>query len=142
MIKLVLIIFLISSNVFAKVPNFTLPIYKSEKNFKLSEHIGKKTIVINFWASWCTSCIQEIPILHKLKKENPKVMFLAMSAGDKKHKIRKFLKKTKFNYTVLMDVDKKVSASFGVSSLPQTIVISKKGAIVYQKHVPPTKTSF
>lgn len=114
--------------------SFSLPVYKQEKPFAYKA--GKKTLV-NFWASWCTSCIQEIPLLEELKKKNPDVTFIAINAGDSQKKIKKFLKKTGFSYTVLMDKSKKVSKGMGILSLPQTIVVDEKGEIIFHENIPP-----
>lgn len=134
---LTLTLLLFSLNSFGKdLAPFNLPIYKSNKAY--SYKAGKKT-VINFWATWCTSCIQEIPVLEKLKKDHPNVEFLAINAGDSPRKIKKFLKKHGFTYTVLMDKSKDFSKGLGVLSLPQTFVINELGTIIYHKDVPPTK---
>ena len=134
MIKL-LLFFIISFTVQAEnFAEFELPIYKQDKSYKYS---AKTKTLINFWASWCTSCIQEIPELEALKKENPKVEFLAINAGDSPSKIKKFLKKTKFSYTVLMDKSKAFSKGLGVLSLPITMVINEKGEVTYKSSKPP-----
>lgn len=134
--KIVLILSLVFSlELTAKTfQSFSLPIYKKNETFTFKK--GKRTL-INFWASWCTSCIQEIPILEELKNKNPEVSFIAINAGDSKKKIKKFLKKTGFSYTVLMDKSKKVSKELGILSLPQTIVIDEAGNIIFHKSFPP-----
>lgn len=115
--------------------DFKLPLYpKGEFSYSSKE---KKKVVINFWASWCTSCAQEVPILEKLQKQNPSVVFLAINAGDSKRKIKKFLKKYGFTWKVLMDKKKTFSKGLGVVSLPKTMVIDSKGEIVYEDSVPP-----
>jgi thiol-disulfide isomerase/thioredoxin len=137
--KVILIFSLLLSPVlWAKdLKSFSLPIYKEEKSFKYPMK-EKKKLVINFWATWCTSCIQEIPILEKLKKDHPRVEFVAVSAGDSPRKIKKFLKKHGFTYKVLMDKDKSFSKGLGILNLPQTLVIDESGKIIYQKDIPPT----
>lgn len=130
-----LLFFIISFTVQAeKIASFQLPIYNENKQYKYS---AKTKTLINFWASWCTSCIQEIPELEALKKENPKMEFLAINAGDSPSKIKKFLRKTKFSYTVLMDKSKKFSKGLGILSLPITMVINEKGEIIYKSNKPP-----
>lgn len=137
-LSLISFILLLSIQVNAKnLDAFNLPIYKSKETYSYKAP-SKKKILINFWASWCTSCIQEIPILEKLKSDHPEVEFIAINAGDTPRKIKKFLKKHGFSYTVLMDKDKEVSKGLGILSLPQTLVIEKDGTISYHKEVPPT----
>jgi thiol-disulfide isomerase/thioredoxin len=119
-----------------KMPPFSLPIYKGAEAYTYPLK-KKKTTLVNFWASWCTSCIQEIPELEELKKRFPEVEFLAVNAGDTKKKIKKFLKKTGFSYKTLMDKDKSFSKGLGVLSLPITMVIDKEGKIIYHSTKPP-----
>ncbi|MCF8059324.1 MAG: TlpA family protein disulfide reductase [Bacteriovoracaceae bacterium] len=136
---LIIFFFLLQGPLWAKeLKNFSLPIYKEEKTFSFPLK-SKRKLVINFWATWCTSCIQEIPLLEKLKKDYPKVEFVAVSAGDTPKKISKFLKKHGFSYKILMDKDKSFSKGMGILNLPQTLVIDESGNIIYQKDVPPTK---
>ncbi len=118
--------------------SFELPIYKEKTTYSY-QLPHKKKVLINFWATWCTSCIQEIPILEKLKKQNPDVEFLAVNAGDSPRKIKKFLKKHGFSYKVLMDRNKEFSKGLGILSLPQTLVVDKDGKVIYHKEVPPTQ---
>ena len=139
MFRFLLLFFLISSlNAYSDViKDFTLPVYNTNKTMKLSELVKK--VLINFWASWCTSCIHELEILEKLKKENPDVEFVAINAGENKKKIKRFLKKYDFSYLILMDKNKKFSKSVGVLSLPQTFIIGKNNEVLYKGEVPPIK---
>lgn len=91
------------------------------------------------WATWCTSCIGEISELNKLKKESQGkgYEYYAINAGDTKKKIIKFLKKYPFDYTVLLDKDKKYSKSIGIDSLPHTLIIYKN-KIIYSGNRPPS----
>lgn len=130
------------------VKNFTLPQYDIEKK-KISKEAtsvdfkNDKVSIVNFWAEWCTSCAQEVPLLNKLKKDlvsqksNYQFNFLGINAGDKPRKIRRFLKKYPFNYTHYVDTTKSYSKSINVESLPVTLVI-KNNQILFQGHRPPT----
>jgi len=120
----------------SKISEINLPIYNSDKQFIFKGN-GKGKTLINFWASWCTSCIQELPILEKLKKDHPNVTFIAINAGESKGKIKKFLKKNTFTYKILMDKDKSFSKGLGVLSLPQTFVVDASGKVIYHGEVPP-----
>ncbi|OUR96722.1 hypothetical protein A9Q84_10295 [Halobacteriovorax marinus] len=135
---LVFLIPLMLSNKFYSPKEFSLKVFAEDREVTLASLKGKKTI-INFWATWCTSCIKELPILNRLKLD-PKASeyrFLAISAGDSKKKIRRFLKRNKFNYTVLMDKSRKVSKSWGVELLPVTIVLDETGKVIYSENIPP-----
>lgn len=122
-----------------KLIDFNLPVYQKDEKFLLSEKIkNNKKILINFWASWCTSCIHEIPQLEALKlKYGNDVQFVAINAGEKSNLIDRFLKKNKFSFIILSDEDRTFSKSIGVNSLPVTIVLDKDMNIIYRDTVPP-----
>ncbi len=137
--KLIILTLLIGFNSFSyaeKIKAFSLKEYASAQTYDVTQ--AKKKTLINFWATWCTSCIKELDELEALKKKYPSYEFIAISAGDTKKKIKRFLKKHPWSFKVLMDEDKSVSKSLGVLNLPQTWVIDKKGEIVYKETVPPT----
>lgn len=138
--KIILMTFLLFSMnaMAAKISDFRLPIHGSEATFHLSENIKGKKVLMNFWATWCTSCIQEIPLLESLKsKYGNEVIFVAVNAGEKSNLIERFLKKHKFSYILFKDEDRSFSKSLGVESLPVTLVIDKDMNVVYRGIVPP-----
>jgi thiol-disulfide isomerase/thioredoxin len=121
-----------------KLPDFTLSTVEKNESFILSKEIQGKKVLINFWATWCTSCIQEIPLLENLKeKYKEDVHFIAINAGEKNHLVNRFFKKYKFSYIQLMDNDRTLSKALGVESLPVTIVIDQNLNILYRGVVPP-----
>ncbi len=121
-----------------KMKDFTLPVYKQNENFVLSESLKGKKVLLNFWATWCTSCIHEIPLLEALKaKYGDSVTFVAINAGEQSNLIDKFFKKYKFSYLHLKDEERNFSKSIKVDSLPVTIVIDKDMNVIYRDVVPP-----
>ncbi|MFG1484587.1 TlpA disulfide reductase family protein [Halobacteriovorax sp. RZ-1] len=140
--KVFLVIFLLFSfNISAqKVEDFNLPIYNKSEIFKLSDSLIKyDKVYLNFWASWCTACIQEMDELEalKIKYANKNILFVAINAGEKKKKIKRFLKKRSFSYLILEDSDRELSRKLGVTELPRSIIIDKKGNILYSSDKPP-----
>lgn len=130
------LLFLIQFTIEAKqIENFKLPEYDSQNQYDISK--SKKKVVLNFWASWCTSCIKELDQLEALKKKYPHYEYIALNAGDTKKKIKRFLRKHPWSYKVIMDKDKSVAKGLGVLSLPQTWVIDEKGNIIYKELTPP-----
>ncbi|MCY4523353.1 MAG: TlpA disulfide reductase family protein [Halobacteriovoraceae bacterium] len=122
------------------IKDFSLPTYKDNKIFQLSKNLKKyDKILINFWASWCTGCIEELAELEALKNKYKNVLFIAINAGEKKRKIDKFIKKYNFSYLILEDKDRLVSKKLNVKHLPQTIVIDKKKKILFRGDRPPKK---
>lgn len=128
----------ISFNAYAeKLTNFTLSDFKSNSTYNLQEQTKGKKTLINFWASWCTSCAKEIPQLEELKNKYKDANFIAINAGETSNLINKFIKKYQFSYTILTDPDRTISKNLGINALPVTIVIDQDMNILYKDIVPP-----
>jgi len=119
--------------------DFSLPQFDG-KMFNLKDVLGKKLIVMNFWASWCKTCSEEIPELAKFQKSiKPEdVIFLGINTGENESKALKFQKREGYPYFILIDKDKTVAKKYNVVGLPQTIIICKDGnKIIYRGSRPP-----
>ena len=103
------------------------------------KELKAKKVLINFWASWCTSCIEEVPILNELKQDQnaDNYRFISVNVGDNKKKIKKFIKKYKFGYEVLMDPTREVTKSWGIDALPITVILDENQQLIYQGIRPP-----
>jgi len=88
-----------------------------------------KTIILEFWATWCGGCIEAIPHLNEMEKKygSDSLLFISVNSYDKKEKIVKFLEKTPIAGLVAMDDDKKTIQNFKVTQMPQTFLIDKNG---------------
>lgn len=82
-----------------------------------------KTILLNFWASWCTYCRQGMPHLDSFALENDDVVVLAVNAGEDKATIRKYLEDSGYEFDVFVDEKSALAAKFGVAGLPTTLFI-------------------
>jgi peroxiredoxin len=142
MLFTVMVGFIFSYNVFAQdetAPDFTLPTLDG-KVFSLKDYLGKKTIVLNFWAAWCSSCEEEMPLLLSLKKKygaQGEVVFVGVNAGDSERAAKKFVDRLDYSYQIVMDKNKAIAKAYHVAGLPQTIVISKEGKITFRGSRPP-----
>lgn len=93
----------------------------------ISKYQGK-VIVINFWASWCEPCIEEVPSLISLiEKMKGEAVLLAVSGDSDIQEVNSFLKafpglKNK-NIFVMWDENKKIIESYGVERLPETFIV-------------------
>ena len=100
---------------------------------KLEDYRGQ-VVLVNFWASWCPPCIQEMPVLERLKQmlnEQP-FEILAVNVGEQKYKVWKFVKLISFGLPVLLDTRKDTFNSWGVSVLPTSFLMDKQGRIRYR----------
>jgi cytochrome c biogenesis protein CcmG/thiol:disulfide interchange protein DsbE len=109
-------------------PDFTLTTLTGEK-ITLSSLRGKP-VVLNFWASWCGPCRFELPALRRLTEARPDVVMLSVSS-DEVDALTAAVKEDGVPYPVLVDVDGKVSATYGVQTLPTTIALNAEGRVIW-----------
>jgi peroxiredoxin len=113
-----------------KAPDFTFPDMNNKK-VSISNFKGK-VVLLNFWATWCGPCIEEMPSLeslyHELKGDD--FALLAVNLREKKKPVRQFLKKNKLTLPVLLDTHGQAMSSYGVWSIPATYIVDKKGYLV------------
>lgn len=117
-----------------KAPNFSLKGIDG-KTIKLSDYKGK-ILILNFFATWCRPCREEIPDFVKFYKEykDKGVEILGVSVvGSKEKNVKDLIKKMKINYSVSMS-DGKIEKLFGgIRFVPTTFIIDKKGNIVKKR---------
>jgi thiol-disulfide isomerase/thioredoxin len=121
-----------------KAPEFT-SVDANGKKIDLTSMLSKSdAVVLNFWASWCTACADEIPELLEFQKSHPKYGFYGVNVGESLSKAKKFVRRFSYPYEILMDEDEKISKLYKIDGLPQTVVIGKDGQIVFRGSRPPT----
>jgi cytochrome c biogenesis protein CcmG, thiol:disulfide interchange protein DsbE len=115
-----------------KAPDFTLQDLNGEK--VLSSAFKGRVVLLNFWATWCPSCIAELPSLSSLNKDKglkaKGLEVIAVSTDGSATAVRDFLRKKGVDIRVLMDEKKSVARQFKVFSLPTTFLIDRQGRIV------------
>ena len=111
---------------------FKLPDVKNQ--FHSAADYKGKVILLNFWASWCPPCIQEMPELERLKQQMSDQPFeiIALNVGEKRYKVRKFLKLINFDLPVLLDTKKQLFNSWKIKTLPTSLLIDANGHIRYK----------
>ena len=112
-------------------PDFTLK-SNSGKNIKLSELRGQ-VVMINFWASWCGPCRQEMPLLDQLYQRYQPMGFtlLGVNVEEDSSAADKILKEIPVSFPVLYDNKSKVSESYQVQAMPSTFLIDRDGKLRY-----------
>lgn len=102
----------------------------------ISDYRGK-TVILNFWASWCPPCIDEMPefeALHKkLDPEETVILAINVTDGQRETKktANKFLEDENIDLNVLYDEELNGATEFGISVIPQTYIIDKDGFVQY-----------
>ena len=113
------------------VPDFTLNDLDGNK-ISLSDYTGK-TVILNFWATWCVYCGEEIRGLNSLDKElkeSGDAVILAINTEEPYDTVREFVEKNDLDLTVLLDENGDVSVGlFGVVSVPNTFIVSSDGSL-------------
>ncbi len=111
------------------MPTFQAPTLTGDK--LESKQLADKVVVIDFWATWCESCVVAIPEIKKItdKFADKDVLFLAVNVGEESAKIKGFLESQKWDVRVLVDSEGKLADAFGAEALPQTVVVGKSGVV-------------
>ncbi len=110
-----------------KAPDFTLK-SSSGKNLRLSDFRGQ-VVMINFWASWCGPCRQEMPILDQLYKRYGKLGFtlLGVNVEQDSSKANAYLKDVPVSFPILYDTSNGTSKLYDVNAMPTTILVDRNG---------------
>lgn len=104
----------------------------SGRTLKLEDYRGKVTVV-NFWATWCPPCVEEIPSLNRLREEMQGEEFelISINFAETPKTVNEFMKRVNVEFPVLIDPSGKVSQQWNVIGFPSTFVIGKDGKIKY-----------
>jgi len=99
---------------------------------RLSDYRGR-VVLINFWATWCAPCRDEMPSIQQLKQKLAGKPFtvLAVNLDEPESRVRKFLSEMKVDFTVLLDPERKVARAWDARILPASFVIGPDGRIRY-----------
>ncbi len=98
----------------------------------LDEFLGK-VVIVNFWATWCEPCVDEMPSLQKLKDRlaGENVVVIGVNLGEGEVRIRSFMDKTGTTFPILLDRDGVARKSWKVNGVPATFVLDATGRIRY-----------
>lgn len=113
-----------------QVEDFSLPM-PDGRTFRLSEQRGK-VVFINFWATWCPPCREEMPSMERLyarQKDGPFTM-VAVSLDANPALVGPFLKQTRVTFPVALDPKMDLANTYGVRALPASFVVDPRGILV------------
>jgi peroxiredoxin len=118
-------------------PDFELQSLEGE-SVKLSDFSGKN-VVLNFWASWCPPCREEMPEFQVIYAENQeKLVFIGVNLQESRENAESFVEKLGITFPILLDPDAQVKEMYNVFTQPVTYFIDSNGKIVDKKFGPLT----
>lgn len=99
--------------------------------FSLAEQVGKKTIVLNFFATWCGPCVEELPELNRfyLEHRDEGFVLVGIDVEEKEDLVRSFVGEHHLGYPVIADSEGALKKLFGVESFPTSVFIGADGKI-------------
>ena len=103
------------------------------KTRTLADYRGK-VVLVNFWASWCTPCVLEMPELTQLKQHMTGRPFeiIAINVGERENRVKHFAKRINFNLPVLLDTTSKVFNEWNIEIMPTSFLIGANGFVRYR----------
>lgn len=115
-------------------PDFVLRSATGE-NLRLSEYRGD-VVLINFWATWCGPCRQEMPLLDDLYGRYKRVGFnlLGVNIDEDSRRAMQMVQELGVNFPVLFDENKEVSKLYEVEAMPVTILVDREGIVRHVHH--------
>ncbi|MFC4257959.1 TlpA family protein disulfide reductase [Marinobacter lacisalsi] len=123
-----------TADVSGTAPDFTLK-SRDGDNLRLEDLRGE-VIMLNFWASWCGPCRQEMPHMDAIEKEFRDYGFrvLAVNVDQHREDAERFLDAVPVDFAILWDHDSTVSERYDVQAMPTTVMIDRDGKARYVHH--------
>ncbi|NLP44654.1 MAG: redoxin domain-containing protein [Peptococcaceae bacterium] len=117
----------------SEAPDFTLPDLAGNQ-VSLSDFRGKN-VYLNFWASWCEHCVNEMPDMEQVYQDfqDRDLVVLAVNTGEDNSTVQQFIEDTSYTFTVLLDSDLDIARLYKTSKIPVSFFINKEGIVVSQK---------
>jgi cytochrome c biogenesis protein CcmG/thiol:disulfide interchange protein DsbE len=112
----------------------------TDRSSSLADYRGK-VVVLNFWASWCKPCVEELPLLQRtqVKLQPRNAMVLGVNLRDVSSDALRFVRRFKLTFPSLRDPDADLARAYGTVGYPETFVIDREGRIAAKRRGPVTQ---
>ena len=114
------------ANIGARAPQFTVS--DGTTTVKLANLRGH-VVVLNFWATYCIPCIEELPSLEAMQQRMPQVMVVAISGDEDAGLYNQFLVKNHINFITVRDPSNRIPRMYGTIKIPESYVIDRNGVL-------------
>ena len=110
----------------------TVELVNTAGRFVRLDDFRGKVVFLNFWTTWCPTCITEMPAMEKLHRKLSGKNFAMVTVNIKESvsQVKNFFKKHRLTFTALLDTTGNVSSEFGIGALPTTFILDKSGRII------------
>jgi thiol-disulfide isomerase/thioredoxin len=111
-------------------PNFTV---KTESGAEMSpRNFGGKVLILNFWASWCAPCVQEMPSLNEIQKmfASQGLVVLGVNIDRRDDLYRNMLKKFQISFATGRDPEENINYRYGTYKVPESYIIDRNGKVL------------
>jgi cytochrome c biogenesis protein CcmG/thiol:disulfide interchange protein DsbE len=108
-------------------PDFTLR--DGSQTLTLHQFRGQ-VVLLNFWATWCPPCIEELPSLMALHRRMPQLIILGVSIDSDAQAYRNFLLENGIDFATIRDPSQRVNRMYGTVQIPESYIIDRSGHIV------------
>ncbi len=89
-----------------------------------------QTIILNFWATWCGFCVEEMPLLNEMDKRDD-ITVVAISVGEDAETVRNYIEKGGYDFDVYLDTEGVLASKFGVTGFPTSLFLGKDFEFFY-----------
>jgi peroxiredoxin len=117
-----------------KAPDFTLPDLEGN-NYQLSKNLGKGPVLINFWATWCAPCLDEMkalkPIYEKYKDRDLTILSISVDDPKTAGRVGSFVNSRKYPFKILMDTNNEIMQLYQTQVPPFSVLLDQDGKVVY-----------
>ena len=116
-----------------QAPDFALATPDGKQNLSLASLRGK-VVLLNFWATWCPPCREEMPSMERLSQEfkDQGLAVVAVDLQESPKQVARFMKDFRLSFPAALDADGKVAARYQVRALPSTFLVDRAGRVVGQ----------
>jgi cytochrome c biogenesis protein CcmG/thiol:disulfide interchange protein DsbE len=122
-----------------KVPRFEAESLLDDKKFISTEEFANKTVIVNFFATWCKPCREEHPYIKRLSNTKG-IKIIGINYKDNPQRTIKWLKELGNPYSnIAIDSNGQIGIDWGVYGLPETFIVNAEGIIKYRHVGPITK---